>query len=160
MVIPLMSPYIPYISLSVVSLLRSTSDSQKTGNQNTSASATNVRQGVRPHPDNYRPRPPSDSKPNQKNGFQISREKVLEKRQAKALSAKLAASGKTVTDFLPHGSEKQAAEREHAHNGARDDASTTVYEPVNTFVCEACDKMYTTQKDLDIHKAFCYELQA
>ncbi|XP_077995567.1 coiled-coil domain-containing protein 157-like [Glandiceps talaboti] len=30
------------------------------------------------------------------------------------------------------------------------------YSPVSTFVCTACDKMYTTQKDLDIHQSYCY----
>ena len=103
--------------------------------------------------DNYRPRPPSCSKLEYQNSFHNSRDKVFEKRQARALSAKLSHSGKNAANLM------------RTHSGGmetnittRDDVSTTNYEPVNTFICGGCEKMYTTRKDLDIHKAFCYDL--
>ncbi|XP_070573796.1 coiled-coil domain-containing protein 157-like [Ptychodera flava] len=30
------------------------------------------------------------------------------------------------------------------------------YNPMSMFVCHVCDKMYTTKKDLDVHKSYCY----
>ena len=149
-------------------VFRSVSDSQKTANLDPLISAADdenhhnggFRQGfddIRQSSD-YRPRPPSGSKPEQKNSSQTSREKVFEKRQARALSAKLAGSRKAVENLLRAGNERYTDDKGRVCT-THDDGSTAVYEPVNTFVCGGCDKMYTTRKDLDIHKAFCYELQ-
>ncbi|XP_022085634.1 coiled-coil domain-containing protein 157-like isoform X2 [Acanthaster planci] len=30
------------------------------------------------------------------------------------------------------------------------------YSPLNTFVCPSCDKMYTSEQDLEIHQSYCY----
>lgn len=110
--------------------------------------------GYRQTSDNYRPRPPLRLKLEHQNSFQSSREKVFEKRQARALSAKLAHNCKNATNLI----HTHCVELEK-NATASDDVSTTNYEPVNTFICGGCDKMYTTRKDLDIHKAFCYDLQ-
>ncbi|XP_002732567.1 coiled-coil domain-containing protein 157-like [Saccoglossus kowalevskii] len=40
--------------------------------------------------------------------------------------------------------------------GKKPTEQTERYTPVDMFVCSACDKMYTTQKDLDVHKSYCY----
>jgi hypothetical protein len=103
--------------------------------------------------DNYQPRPPSGSKLGHQNSFQNSRDKVSEKRQARALSAKLSHSGKNAASLM-----RTDSGGLETNIMARDDVSTANYEPVNTFICGGCDKMYTTRKDLDIHKAFCYDL--
>ena len=105
--------------------------------------------------DHFRPRPPSGSKLEKQESFQNSRDKLFEKRQARALSAKLSHSSKNAAKLMR--SDSGGVETDFR---TRDDVSTTNYEPVNTFICGGCDKMYTTRKDLDIHKAFCYDLKA
>ncbi|CAB3981240.1 Hypothetical predicted protein [Paramuricea clavata] len=130
-------------------LTRTQSDTESRGHR-TSGTTDEFRQTS----ENYRPRPPSGSKLEHQNSFQNSREKVFEKRQARALSAKLANSGKNAASLMRTDSWGLDADIT-----ARDDVSTTNYEPVNTFICGGCDKMYTTRNDLDIHKAFCYDLK-
>ena len=80
---------------------------------------------------------------------------MFEKRQARVLSAKLAHSGKNTASLI----RTDSGDLE-TNITVRDDVSTVNYEPVNTFICGGCDKMYTTHKDLDIHKAFCYDLKS
>lgn len=89
------------------------------------------------------------------------------------LSAKLAASGKHASSILGRLAEGDTQKHEWEHSpaptlaviahegrGGRDSGraspASTRYTPVNVFVCTSCDKMYNTQKDLDIHKSFCY----
>lgn len=128
---------------------RTQSDTESRGHR-TSGTTDEFRQTS----ENYRPRPPSGSKLEHQNSFQNSREKVFEKRQTRALSAKLAHSSKNAASLMRTDSGGLDADIT-----ARDDVSTTNYEPVNTFICGGCDKMYTTRNDLDIHKAFCYDLK-
>lgn len=104
--------------------------------------------------DHYRPRPPSGSKLEKQESFPNSRDKLFENRQARTLSAKLSHSSKNAAKLMRTDSAGLGADFT-----TPDDVSTTNYEPVDTFICGGCDKMYTTRKDLDIHKAFCYDLK-
>ena len=89
--------------------------------------------------------------------------KLTEKRQSADLSTKLASSGKKVLNIL--GSAEQCDGQVHdwehsqgpAHNAEdRKSPSSSRYSPVKMFMCSGCDKMYTSPRDLDIHKSFCY----
>ena len=79
---------------------------------------------------------------------------MFEKRQSRVVSAKLAHSSKNAAGLM-----RTDSGGLETNVTAGDDVSTTSYEPVNAFICGGCDKMYTTRKDLDIHKAFCYDLK-
>ncbi|XP_028396455.1 coiled-coil domain-containing protein 157-like [Dendronephthya gigantea] len=126
-------------------LARSQSDSESRGHRTASTN-----ESFRQTSDNYRqPRPPSSAKLEK----QESRDRVFEQRQARALSSKLAHSGRNAARF------DAWTPNTNTNTTARDDVSTTNYEQVDTFICGGCDKMYTTRKDLDIHKSFCYDLK-
>ena len=96
---------------------------------------------------------------------------LAEKRQSVALGAKLAASEKhaksmigTVEQRTRHGWERSltphwetiSRERDPRGNVGRSTPMSSRYSPMNIFMCASCDKIYNTQKDLDIHKSFCY----
>lgn len=89
--------------------------------------------------------------------------KLTEKRQSSDLSTKLASSGKKVLNILGSAGQYdgQVHDWEHSQGPAHDNErskspSSSRYSPVKMFVCTGCDKMYTSQRDLDIHKSFCY----
>lgn len=141
--------------------------------------ASAIREGQRSYSDNYmsnqlQPRPPEKPRAQSaKTRTKATTSRLTEKRQSASLSAKLAASGKHATSILGRLAEGQPQKHEWEHSpaptwdvtardgrGGRDfggvSPTSTRYTPVNVFVCTSCDKMYNTQKDLDIHKSFCY----
>jgi len=141
--------------------------------------ASAIREGQRSYSDNYmsnqlQPRPPEKPRAQSaKTRTKATTSRWTEKRQSASLSAKLAASGKHATSILARLAEGEPQKHEWEHSpaptwdvtardgrGGRDfggvSPTSTRYTPVNVFVCTSCDKMYNTQKDLDIHKSFCY----
>ncbi|KAJ7333904.1 hypothetical protein OS493_015998 [Desmophyllum pertusum] len=131
--------------------------------------------GQRSYSDNYmsnqlQPRPPEKPRAQSaKTRSKTTTSRLAEKRESATLSAKLAASGKHATSILGRLAEGEPQKHEWEHSpaptwdvtvregrGGRASAASTPYTPVNVFVCTSCDKMYNTQKDLDIHKSFCY----
>ena len=131
-------------NFSETKLSRSQSDFQSRGRRTSGTADEASRQTA----DSYRqPRPPSSVKLEK----QESRDRIFEQRQARTLSSKLAHSGKNAARY--------DAWTPKTNTTASDDLSTTNYEQVDTFICGGCDKIYTTRKDLDIHKSFCYDLK-
>jgi len=137
--------------------------------------ASAIREGQRSHSDNYtsnrlQPRPPEKPRAQSaKTRVKSSSSRLADKRQSAALSAKLAASGKHAANILGSLAEGVPQRHEWQHSpvptwdvasgegrGGRTSPASTRYTPVNVFVCTSCDKIYNTQKDLDIHKSFCY----
>lgn len=137
--------------------------------------ASAIREGQRSYSDNYtsnwlQPRPPEKPRAQSaKTRVKTSSSRLADKRQSAALSAKLAASGKHATNIMGSLAEGGARGHEWQHSpapiwevasgegrGGRVSPASTRYTPVNVFACASCDKMYNTQKDLDIHKSFCY----
>ena len=141
--------------------------------------ASAIREGQRSYSDNYmsnqlQPRPPEKPRAQSaKTRTKATTSRLAEKRQSATLSAKLAASGKHAASILGRLVEGEPQKHEWEHSpvptwdvtaregrGGRDIGRTSPtsirYTPVNVFVCTSCDKMYNTQKDLDIHKSFCY----
>jgi hypothetical protein len=105
------------------------------------------------------PRPPSkprtDSAKSRQNSPNL---KLIEKRHSASLSSKLASSSKVKYRipevekrdwdlYDPRTVNPEVRGREPSPSG---------YTPIDVFVCTGCDKMYNTQKDLEIHKSFCY----
>ncbi|XP_033627970.1 coiled-coil domain-containing protein 157-like [Asterias rubens] len=43
-----------------------------------------------------------------------------------------------------------------AYNESSHRSTKEQYSPLNTFVCQSCDKMYTSEQDLEIHQSYCY----
>ena len=111
---------------------------------------------IYPHP------PPQPRAESAKARHKSPTSKLMEKRQSASLSSKLAFSDKKALNILGSagGSGSKGHEWEHSkgtsRDGPRSRPTTPHYNPVNMFVCSGCDKMYTSQKDLDIHKSFCY----
>ena len=118
------------------------------------------------------PRPPQKPRAaSARTRVKSANSKLTEKRQSMALSAKLASSGRPVTNRTNDALDAGLIEWEHTalhptphmrrapsaegRAGGVNSANSR-YTPVNMFLCPGCDKMYTTQKDLDIHKSFCY----
>lgn len=140
-------------------------------NQKRPASA--IREGQWSHSDSYasnllQPRPPEKPRA-QSAKTRAKSSRLADKRQSAALSAKLAASGKHAANILGSLAEGELQRHEWKHSpaptldmtapegrGGRTSAASSQYTPMNVFVCTSCDKMYNTQKDLDIHKSFCY----
>lgn len=137
--------------------------------------ASAIREVQRSHSDNYasnrlQPRPPEKPRvQSAKTRAKSSGSRLADKRQSATLSAKLAASGKHATSIMGSLAEGEPQRHEWQHSpvptwdvapgegrGGRVSPASTRYTPVNVFVCSSCDKMYNTQKDLDIHKSFCY----
>lgn len=137
--------------------------------------ASAIREGQRSYSDNYtsnrlQPRPPEKPRAQSaKTRVKSSSSRLADKRQSAALSAKLAASGKHAANILGSLAEGDPQRHEWQHSpvptwdvasgegrGGRTSPTSTRYTPVNVFVCTSCDKIYNTQKDLDIHKSFCY----
>jgi len=137
--------------------------------------ASAIREGQRSYSDNYtsnrlQPRPPEKPRAQSaKTRVKSSSSRLADKRQSAALSAKLAASGKHAANILGSLAEGDPQRHEWQHSpvptwdvasgegrGGRTSPASTRYTPVNVFVCTSCDKIYNTQKDLDIHKSFCY----
>jgi len=137
--------------------------------------ASAIREGQRSYSDNYtsnrlQPRPPEKPRAQSaKTRVKSSSSRLADKRQSAALSAKLAASGKHAANILGSLAEGVPQRHEWQHSpvptwdvasgegrGGRTSPASTRYTPVNVFVCTSCDKIYNTQKDLDIHKSFCY----
>lgn len=116
------------------------------------------------------PRPPEKPRAQSaKTRVKSSTSKLADKRQSATLSAKLAASGKQVANIMGRLAEGGLQKHQWQHSpvptwdfaakegrDGRVSPASTRYTPVNVFVCSSCDKMYNTQKDLDIHKSFCY----
>ncbi|XP_048582175.1 coiled-coil domain-containing protein 157 isoform X2 [Nematostella vectensis] len=80
--------------------------------------------------------------------------RLQEKRDSASLSAKLAASRNHVRDHVQP--EDEVFSKPRVKEGKNRVKSPSGYSPVDMFVCSGCDKMYNSQKDLDIHKSFCY----
>jgi len=137
--------------------------------------ASAIREGQRSYSDNYtsnrlQPRPPEKPRAQSaKTRVKSSSSRLADKRQSAALSAKLAASGKHAANILGSLAEGDPQRHEWQHSpvptwdvasgegrGGRTSPASTRYTPVNVFVCTSCDKIFNTQKDLDIHKSFCY----
>ena len=137
--------------------------------------ASAIREGQRSYSDNYasnrlQPRPPEKPRvQSAKTRAKSSGSRLADKRQSATLSAKLAASGKHAASIMGSLAEGEPQRHEWQHSpvptwdvapgegrGGRVSPASTRYTPVNVFVCSSCDKMYNTQKDLDIHKSFCY----
>ena len=141
--------------------------------------ASAVREGHRSYSDNnmsnqLQPRPPEKPRTQSaKTRTKASTSRLVETKQSATLSAKLAASGKHASSILGRLAEGETQKHEWEHSpaptldvtahegrGGRDfgraSPASTRYTPMNVFVCTSCDKMYNTQKDLDIHKSFCY----
>lgn len=141
--------------------------------------ASAIREGQRSYSDNYmsnqlQPRPPEKPRAQSaKTRTKATTSRLTENRQSASLSAKLAASGKHAASILGRLAEGEPQKHEWEHSpapswdvtaregrGGRDfvgvSPTSTRYTPVSVFVCTSCDKMYNTQKDLDIHKSFCY----
>lgn len=133
-----------------------------------------IKEGQSSYLDNYasswlQPRPPDKPRAQSaKTRVKSSSSKLADKRQSAALSAKLAASGKHAANVM--GSLVEGGLQKHEWQnspvptwdvadkegrGGPVSPSSTRYTPVNVFICSSCDKMYNTQKDLDIHKSFC-----
>lgn len=95
--------------------------------------------------------------------------RLTDKRESVALSAKLAASDKYAPNVLGSNSERVSQITKWRPSpvptedvtmlkggGGHASPASTLYTPVDVFLCSSCDKMYNTQKDLEIHKSFCY----
>ena len=119
--------------------------------------------------DSAHPRPPSKPRP--------ENSKLNEKRQGFAIGAKIASTGKSRsckvpsdnryewgnTKVLDHptlawssGGRPKSGRKSKSTTGLSTDRQTPNPSLTKTFICPDCDKMYTSQKDLDIHKSFCY----
>ena len=140
-------------------------------NQKRPASA--IREGQWSHSDSYasnllQPRPPEKPRA-QSAKTRAKSSRLADKRQSSTLSAKLVASSKHAANILGSLAEGELQRHEWKHSpaptldmtaaegrGGRTSAASSQYTPMNVFVCTSCDKMYNTQKDLDIHKSFCY----
>ena len=123
-------------------------------------SASTVREGQRSYSDHYmsnqiQPHPPEKPRAQSaKTRTMATTTRFSETKQSASLSAKPAANGK-------HSPAPTLDITVREGRGGRDIGRTspasTRYTPMNVFVCMSCDKMYKTQKDLDIHKSFCYD---
>ena len=95
--------------------------------------------------------------------------RLTDKQESVALSAKLAASDKYAPNVLGSNSERVSQITKWQPSpvptedvtmlkggGGHASPASTLYTPVDVFLCSSCDKMYNTQKDLEIHKSFCY----
>ena len=161
------------ISVENISFLRTFYDDDSYMRQKRPSSA--VREGQSSYPDYHsssrlQPRPPEKPRAQSaKTRVKSSTSKLADKRQSATPSAKLAASGKHVVNVMGSLAEGGLQKHEWQHSpvptwdvaakegrGGRVSPESTRYTPVNVFVCSSCDKMYNTQKDLDIHKSFCY----
>ena len=141
--------------------------------------ASAIREEQRSYSDHYvsnqiQPRPPE--KPKAQSAKISTKARTLqfaETKQSVSLSAKLAVSGKHATGILGRLTEGHTQKHERERSPAstldvtaregrvereigRTSPASTRYTPMNVFVCMNCDKMYDTQKDLDIHQCFCY----
>lgn len=142
-------------------------------NMNHKRPTSAMREGQWSYTDSYapnvlQPRPPVKPRAQSAKSRPKS-SRLSDKRQSAELSAKLAASGRHAANILGSLTEGESQRHEWQHSpapardvtggegrGGRTSPASTRYTPVNVFVCTSCDKMYTTQKDLDIHKSFCY----
>lgn len=141
--------------------------------------ASAIREGQRSYSDHYmsnqiQPRPPEKPRAQSaKTRTKATTSRFAEAKQSTSLSAKLAAGGKHAASILGRLAEGHTQKHEWEHSPAptlditaregrggldigRASPASTRYTPMNVFVCTSCDKMYNTQKDLDIHKSFCY----
>ena len=143
-------------------------------------SASAVREGQRSYSDHYmsnqiQPHPPEKPRAQSaKTRTMATTARFSETKQSASLSAKPAANGKHATRILGRLAEGHTQKHEWEHSPAptlditvregrgerdigRTSPASTRYTPMNVFVCMSCDKMYKIQKDLDIHKSFCYD---
>ena len=108
------------------------------------------------------PRPPPVSRAESAR-HKNSNIKLTEKRISSDLSTKLASSGKRVNNMLGSAAlvDGDVNDRKYTNGPGQNTADrksplSAGYSPVKMLVCSDCDKMYSTQRDLDIHKSFCY----
>ncbi|XP_068750347.1 coiled-coil domain-containing protein 157-like [Montipora capricornis] len=137
-------------------------------------STSSIREGQWMQSDGYvsnplQPRPPEKPRMHSAKA-RTSGTRLADKRQSVALSAKLASSGKYAANILGSQTEQEPHIRhkwQHSPVPTQDETNcrgrgrpaspaSTRYTPVDVFVCLSCDKMYNSQKHLDIHKSFCY----
>lgn len=116
----------------------------------------------------FQPRPPEKPR-TQSAKTRAKNSRLTDKRESVALSAKLATSDKYAPNILGSQSEVVSQIHKWQHSpvptqdvtmlrvgGGHASPASTLYTPVDIFVCPSCDKMYNTHKDLEIHKSFCY----
>lgn len=114
------------------------------------------------------PRPPEKPR-TQSAKTRAKSSRLTDKRESVALSAKLAASDKYAPNVLGSHSERVSQIKKRRPSpvptedvtmlkggGGHASPASTLYTPVDVFLCSSCDKMYNTQKDLEIHRSFCY----
>ncbi|KAK3736318.1 hypothetical protein QZH41_020780 [Actinostola sp. cb2023] len=103
------------------------------------------------------PRPPSKPrKDSAKSRQQSPSIKLIEKRNSASLSSKLASSSKQPRHSGVKNPEWDLYQAGRVEHDTTKGPSPSGYIAMDVFICSGCDKIYTTQKDLDIHKSFCY----